>query len=131
MSTFLLLRRSVVLRASFGTVSGGGYSCAPFRSSVAANSISLRSDDWAMPMVSLASGLVEFEKVNSELTMVVVESDEMSECIESVYDAMVAAMRGLANCHSGGGGFAPTVFYFADLLDALSCCDLEIGFDFW
>ena len=85
MSTFLRLRLSVVRRASFGTVSGRGFSCAPLRSSVAANSISPRSDDWAMPMVSLASGSVEFEKVDSELTMVVVESGEMSESLEHVY----------------------------------------------
>ena len=87
MSTFLRLRLSVVLRASFGTVSGEGFSCAPLRSSVAVNSISLRSDDWAMPLVSLASGSVEFEKVDSELTLVVVESDEMSESLEYGFDA--------------------------------------------
>ena len=34
MSTFLRLRLSVVLRASFGTVSGEGFSCAPLRSNV-------------------------------------------------------------------------------------------------
>ena len=39
-STFLGLRLSVVLRASFGTVSGEGFSSVPSRSSVAAKSIS-------------------------------------------------------------------------------------------
>ena len=37
MSTFLGLRLSVVLRASFGTVSGRGFSFVPSRSPVAAN----------------------------------------------------------------------------------------------
>ena len=81
-------------------------------------------------MVSLASGMVEFEKVDSELTMVHVESGEFLDSLEGVYDAMVAETCGLAPCHSGGGGFAPKVFCSADVFDALSCCNLEIDLTF-
>ena len=48
---------------------------------------SLRSNDWAMPSVSLASGLVEVENVDFEFTLVVVESDEMPESSEYGFDA--------------------------------------------
>ena len=53
-------------------------------------------------MVSLASGLVEFDH---------------GFCVPTP-------------CHSGGGGFAPGVFSVVNGLDALCCCDLEIGLTF-
>ena len=68
--------------------------------------------------------------VDFELTMVVVEYGETPASLECVYDAVVAAMRGPAPCHSGGGGFAPKVFSVAEVLDALSCCDFEIRLTF-